>query len=192
MYLPTTPLSGSGNHKWHGRIPIPFQVRIREHHTNPCVHEKPQFGAAEIPGGVRGEGAYNLSNQQTFATLQYYQYIHISFFHAHPKVTHFHISCWYLKTFDSGHELPISVWCVGHSESMPFQQPHHFSGVFFCKCFNSKKIQRELTTRIVNCELKETPTTSKRQAIKEFWKWGLCYSKKNTNMCTLSPFPFFW
>ena len=44
-------------------IPLP-SVRIREHHTNPCVHEKPRFGAAGITWGVSEcSGHINLSNQ---------------------------------------------------------------------------------------------------------------------------------
>ena len=180
--------------------PIPFQVRIREHHTNPCVHEKPR---RRDPWGVGcngyTSGVINKPLQHTISHTIHgtgiFTYIWLiymvnvgkytihdiftSHFPCTPKSCPFHISCWYQKTFDSNHKLPISVWCVGHSESVR-PSNHHviFPVLLCCKCVNNKKIQPELTTLIVNCDLNKNNNDFKTPSNQRVLKMRAMLSQK--------------
>lgn len=189
-----TPLSGSGNdHPGQTSHPPSVGPYSWAPHESMCPWKTSVWGRRDPWELCKCNGHINLSKQQTFATYNNINNIHISFFHAHPKATHFHISCWYQKlSIAVISYLHNSAWCFGHSESTPFQQPHHFSGVFFCKCFNSRKLQPKWTTRIVNCEFKkhqQRRQNAKQSKSSEFWGRP-CYStKKHQNKSTCKPQP---
>ena len=139
-----TPLSGSGNdHPGQTSHPPSVGPYSWAPHESMCPWKTSVWGRRDPWELCKCNGHINLSKQQTFATYNNINNIHISFFHAHPKATHFHISCWYQKlSIAVISYLHNSAWCFGHSESTPFQQPHHFSGVFSVNVLTAENYSR--------------------------------------------------